>query len=370
MIPVACTFRALVLAVGLMAAMPISAAGQQIREPDFSGLDAFWAVFDTLSADAEPSDRLWDELWSTPGYALLDEREHRRSDLTRAFRLAFTPSRASERTAALDEDSWVGYVLSHLLNVEARRGDIEAFQRTAAEGSLLAEAKRRAQEYLPPGAVDVARAEVSFIIFRDARGFDRILLDPLYLLSIRHGNLMLGHELHHRYRGELAVPYGGLGEDWTAWTLTTTEQEGIAGMVDKRDVPGMTDDELHALYPLADDHAYFSNYQIEYARSNQWLAWTEAMLERIAADPNDESLAMRFHRGIPDGGRIMGAFMAATIEDELGRDALIEVVGDPFAFWALYNDAASRTEGRAFVLSAEAMSMIAEKRRRYAPAPG
>ncbi len=64
---------------------------------DFSGIDPFWDVHDTLAADAEPSDSLWEALWNTPGYELLERVERRRSALSDGFRLAFRPSM---RTAA------------------------------------------------------------------------------------------------------------------------------------------------------------------------------------------------------------------------------------------------------------------------------
>ena len=55
---------------------------------DFSGIDPFWDVHDTLAADAEPSDSLWEALWNTPGYELLERVERRRSALSDGFRLA------------------------------------------------------------------------------------------------------------------------------------------------------------------------------------------------------------------------------------------------------------------------------------------
>jgi hypothetical protein len=61
----------------------------------------------------------------------------------------------------------------------------------------------------------------------------------------------------------------------------------------------------------------------------------------------------------------MGAFMAEIIERQLGRDRLVAVVGDPFAFWRLYNEVALRTNGAARVLSERAMGVVAKVEDRY-----
>lgn len=46
---------------------------------DTSSLERFWQVYEMLQTDREPSDRTWDSLWATPGYALLETRERRRA---------------------------------------------------------------------------------------------------------------------------------------------------------------------------------------------------------------------------------------------------------------------------------------------------
>lgn len=357
------------LALSLLTLNPgLGLAQSDERSPDFSGVEVFWTVYDSLSQDVEPSPALWDSLWSTPGYAMLEERERRRRPLTEAFRLAFMPSKVAEREAALAEESWVAHVLPHILRIGPARARLAAFRDSVATVEFLLHSQSLAQEYLPEEVTaENPLPSVSFIFFLDGRGYSRILLDPLYVMSIRHGDVWLGHELHHYYRNFVDVEYRPYGDDSAAWTLSTTESEGVAGMVDKRDVPGMSAAQLDALYPRPSNREYFGDYQVEYERSDQWLAWSDAMLQRIGADRSDAALALRFHRDIPDNGRIMGAYMATTIERQLGRDRLLAVVGDPFAFWKLYDEAAKRTDGDAFVLSDSAMSVIESIRSQYAP---
>jgi hypothetical protein len=177
---------------------------------------------------------------------------------------------------------------------------------------------------------------------------------------------VLAHEYHHYYRSRIARPQRPYGTDLLACTLSTVESEGLAGMLDKRDVPPMSRAELEARYVDPARRTYFTEYQAEYRRSNERLRQVEDVLERIAQHPDSAGpLGTWLHRELPDNGRIMGAFMAEIIERQLGRDRLVAVVGDPFAFWRLYNEAALRTNGAARVLSERAMGVVAKVEDRY-----
>lgn len=192
--------------------------------------------------------------------------------------------------------------------------------------------------------------------------------DPLYLMNLDDPTLVLGHELHHYYGNQLGPETQPFGEDMIAWRLATTETEGIAGLVDRRDVPGMTKAELARRYRDARRLAYYEEYQEDYERSNQWLAWVDDILRRAAAHPDSTvALGKVLDATLPDNGRIMGAYMAEVIEAHLGHEQLLACVGDPWAFWTRYNEAARRSSGAAFVLSDDAMTAIADVERRYAP---
>lgn len=335
---------------------------------DTSGLPLFWSVHTTLTADAEPSAAAWDSLWRTPGYAMLDAKERRRAMLTAAIRLAYKPSLRSGADSAMRAGGWVAFVLPHLRRVGEMRDSLRVIEQRLASVEYFDRAKALAQEYLPAGTTSrFAAPPVSLIYFIDARGYERVLIDPLHFHLLGDPVIVMGHELHHSYLARVAKSHAPFGDDLLAWALSTTHSEGVAGLIDKRRVPEMTLEELRAAYRSERSYRYFEDYQDDYRRSNQWLAWTGHVLERVAAHPDSGVVIGRmFHGEIPDNGRIMGAFMAVTIERELGRDALLEVVPDPFAFWARYNDAARRSQGKAFVLSEVAMAVIDGVARRYA----
>jgi hypothetical protein len=86
---------------------------------------------------------------------------------------------------------------------------------------------------------------------------------------------VLAHEHHHYYRSRIARPQRPYGTDLLACTLSTVESEGLAGMLDKRDVPPMSRAELEARYVDPARRTYFTEYQAEYRRSNERLRQAE-----------------------------------------------------------------------------------------------
>jgi hypothetical protein len=65
----------------------------------------------------------------------------------------------------------------------------------------------------------------------------------------------------------------------------------------------------------------------------------------------------------------VGMFMAMTIEGQLGRERVGACVGNPFAFFRAYQEAAAKIRNPSVVptLSQEATSALAALERRYVP---
>ena len=365
----------LLVPAALLGAAASGFEGQGAASPaiDIASIPLFWRIHDTLKQNREPADSLWDALWATPGYALLEQKERRRADLTRAFRLAYRPSLAAEARAARTASGWVAFVLPHVERIPASRARLEAFVDSLLSADLLGSALELAATLLPEGATTgVPRPAVSLAYFIDARGYpERLLLDPLYLMSITYPRELLAHELHHYYRNRSGRPHRPFGNDLLAWNIENVAHEGIAGLLDKRTVPGLTAAGLAERYPDPGNRAYFERYQVEYGRSNEWIALADSTFTRIAAHPDSAAaLGAWLHDELPDLGRIMGAFMAVTIEEVLGRQALIDVVPDAFAFWRAYDRAARASGGRARPLSAASLEVIGKVEAAYAEDPG
>jgi hypothetical protein len=337
---------------------------------DFSGIDRFWEIQSTLAAGDEPTPDAWDALFATPGYALLQERERRRDALSEAFRIAYRPGHEPRSGEGARGEEWIAYVLPHLRRVPQLRRELESFRGTIEQERFLLAAVKRAQTRLPAGTT--ARfppPPISFVFFApDGRGYPRLILDLLHLM---HGGdrsqHFLAHELFHAYRNRIArVPVRAFGDDLLIWALANAEDEGVADQLDKADIPALDAGAMRARFPDAETRAYYASYQAEYRRSRHWVQFAERQLEAYARDPAMHAdIGGRLHGELPDNGRVLGAFMAATIDAELGRRALLAVVGDPIAFWRAYDRAASSSDGRAAPLSDAAMQALDALERRY-----
>lgn len=329
---------------------------------DTSSLQHFWQVYEILHDDREPSDSIWNALWATPGYALLETRERRRTALTQAMRLAFRPSLRSEKEAALREENWLARAVAHMSRIPEHRDTLSRFVASLDRGAMDRGAAL-AQRYLPPETVSRAPIpNMSLVYFLDARGYqERLLIDPLYFLELPNPIEVMAHEFHHYYRATLPPSHRNYGNDLLAWVLSTVETEGIPGLLDKAVVPELSPDSIRRRYKRPMYQEYFLTYQIEHnERSNHRLRQTERVLETIGAHPDSAAvLGPWLHRELPDNGRILGAFMASAIEQRRGRDALNRTVGDPPAFWRLYGEVAAQDTTLPRGLSARALRTLA-----------
>jgi len=329
---------------------------------DTSSLQHFWQVYEILHDDREPSDSIWNALWATPGYALLETRERRRTTLTRAMRLAFRPSLRSEKEAALRENSWLSRAVAHMSRIPEHRDTLSRFVANLDRGAMDRGAAL-AQRYLPPETVSRAPApNMSLVYFLDARGYaERLLVDPLHFLELPNPVDVMAHEFHHYYRSTLPLPHRNYGDDLLAWVLSTVETEGIPGLLDKAEVPKLSPEAIRRRYKSPAYQEYFLTYRVEHnERSNHRLRQTERILETIGTHPDSAAvLGPWLHRELPDNGRILGAFMASAIEQRRGRDALNRTVGDPAAFWRLYGEVAARDTALPRGLSARALRTLA-----------
>jgi hypothetical protein len=334
---------------------------------DASGLEAFWPVMDSLLADQEPTAEAWDLLWATPGYAALEEREGRREGFSQAFRAAFRAS-AGELRAELEQQRYWARVLAHLDRVPEKRLELEQHVAGLSAGELLDSAVADAASLLPAGAVpDGARPPIALVVFAsDGRGYSNLLVvDVLNLMDKPDPEGFLAHESHHYFRAGIAVGEWPeeAPENLLLHALSKLEVEGIPDQLDKAGLPGLSEAELEALYPQSGLRDYYQRYRAAYAESAETLRWLSDRLEEIGAAPHSiRDLGDAIYEEMPMEGRPLGAFMARTILDSLGEEALAEVAGDSFAFLSRYQEAA-RVAGTE-VFSADALRLVDSLRAR------
>jgi hypothetical protein len=332
---------------------------------DWSTMDAFWPIVDTLAADREPGAASWDRLFASEGFAAMLRRERRRETYTQVLRVAFKPSLRDSLPLVAARSGWHQYHVPLIAAIPQHRA---AAERLREEGrglaSLVDSALALAAEWLPEGSV--ARfpvARIAWAPIAGNRGYPgHLILDPMQFVQDPRRVHMLGHELHHHYRALITRPLRPLGDDLAAWALLNVENEGSAGQVDKRPLTRMSSAAVAALFPGSDPVSeYYRDYPNVFAASPRWLRVADSLLARFTVVRDSVqrvALARALHGALPDQGRAMGSWMFDRIAEADGHAAAVALVGDPFAFWRVYQRVATASGGRWPALGAAAMRVI------------
>ncbi len=308
---------------------------------DFSGVEQFWALADTLSADDLPTDDQWHALLSTRAYRYLVEVNRRDRVLRTYLPLAFMPSQRVERERRLKDGTFESrQYLAHFVDALAQRPALDAFATQIRNQHVLAQALSRAGEFLPRGVVEnTPPPVVSVAIFEpDAFGDADygIIVDLLFATRVDLVSL-LGHEAHHYYVHQ-QYPVRQLDRNRDDYALVHAldqlRLEGVADFIDKPDI-------LDASADREELRETRTRYRQLYGESPERLHHIDALLSEVAADP--AKLAGNGQKAwelLPNGGHPQGFFMATQIDHQLGRAALVAAVSSPFAFVRAYSRAA------------------------------
>jgi hypothetical protein len=335
--------RRLSIALALLTlALPRQAQAQSI---DISGIPLFWRVHDHLTQGREPPPLLLDSLFATPGYGALEQRERRRARLTAGFRLAFLPSLGRQTDSLEAANSWVRAIVPHLRQAAGRRQELDSLVLTLAAGESFRRADSRARALLPASVPAGVTPPVSFVLFaRDGRGYPHLVIADLERVrTMKDPERFFAHEFHHYHRHALSrpEPRRAPGHDALIGVLTNLEFEGIADRLDKADIPALSAAALAARYADTAERAYYRSYRDEFRRGASWVALVDSVLSGLRPDSSSAAgAAALLASRLPDGGRVIGAYMAATIQDAFGDAGLAGVAGDPAGFFAAYQRAA------------------------------
>ncbi len=332
----------------------LSAQAEPIQNPrppaaDFSGLEKFLELTSVLEKDQEPAPEQWNALFATPGYAVLLQEEFKKDFFTERFRLAFMPSRADALKEQMQKETgFRAQYLPHYLRVKTMRAEIERWAAEQRPAELYAEALEKARSLLPEGAISGWPA-VSFVIFApDARGYDPVVLDALYCMD-KGGRLvdLVGHEFHHYYRNRLV----DLNQDQsTLWIINQIHAEGIADVIDKAE---------WTRRPEADLAPNERDFVKLYRESPSVLRKMDDILTRMSEMKTGRGeLGFELRRAVPQVGHPTGLYMATLILEELGKPALVGAADDPFAFFKLYQKAATKRGGDSPRFSDKALAFL------------
>lgn len=286
--------------------------------------DAVLAILDARAKGRAIEEEAWQRVFRSEGYVRLKAREHA---MGRAF----------------EDDAFREFVLSPELL--ARRATLhDALQRT--KRADLGAAARRALAYLPPNAVIKASIypvikprENSFVFENDAI-FKYLTDEPPARFEET-----VAHELHHIGYGT-ACAAGTAPESLPApkramrkWIAAFGE--GFAVLA----AAGGPQGDPYAAAEANVREAWRSgtaNFAGELARVESFF--TDVLDERVTGDAIHGRASELY--GLVGPWYTAGWKLAATIEEELGREELVRVMCEPATLPAAYNRAASARERR------------------------
>jgi hypothetical protein len=304
---------------------------------DFSGVEMFLELTALLEKDIEPSPERWEAMFSSPGYDVLVRKEFSREFFLERFRLAFMPSRKTALEKKLrDEKGFRAQFLPHYVQVKKRRPEVELQIHELKRGSFVRDAIEKAKQFLP-SSVGEGNPPISFVIFGpDARGYSPVVIDVLDSIDNQDAfSSFLAHELHHYYRNQL---FDYAQEEDIVWVMNQIQSEGIA-------------DQINVGKWFHDEELFSSNaqkgrnkeYLETYARSPEIIQEMDALFRQMFREPSRRlELGDRLRDLVPLSGHTVGFYMANMIIDNLGKRALVEGLGNPFAFFTLYSKAAGQ----------------------------
>jgi len=353
--------RILITVMCVLASYACKQNYDQVDSLDFSGVEKFFHIAGTLEKDIEPSPAAWDSLFKTPGYEVLTESEFSRQFFMENFSLVFMSSKRNELEASLEEAKDRPFYLQHLrhyLRAKQEREKIIAYMDSLQvyADEVMAESASKAKHYLPSmEAKDYI--PVSFVIFaNDARGYDPVVIDILFAMELGDKlPLLIGHELHHYYRNKmLAFDRDNIDEAFEdiLWVLDQIHAEGLADQIDKRI---LFSDKSSPLYQFSVQWASMVAQAPDYIRK------MDETLSRITFSPGEiRSAGAALKEELPMSGHPIGFYMANNIISEKGKAAVVADIGNPFAFFRLYNEAAGVKPNDTPVFSGKSMIILRE----------
>ena len=301
---------------------------------DWSGVDQFWRMVDTLSRGIQPSPALWRALLVTPGYRIVAISA---PNIQQQIDLSFNPARRAERDSLLKKSSQDSAAVAHLLEAAAHRAELTRFQAAVAPSSLdtIRTAMQNARRFIPAGAGTSGDPPlVTFTLFAQD-GFSQAPGVVLDLLQVHDNGFtdFLSHEFNHSLSAPLnrtATPPDA--KDARLYgAIRNLRNEGIADMIDKT-------------YPLRATSPgmqwYADGYNAAYKKTPAVLRTLDSLLVAVGKDSTVAADAgARAQQLLPYGSHPNGAYIARTILETFGRDSLMVGVYSPFAYIRAYRAA-------------------------------
>ena len=333
---------------------------------DFSGVEQFMNISSILEDDREPSPEEWNKLFNTPGYQVLTEGEFKKEFFVEYFKLVFMPSKSDELEKALRQEEGQAFhtkFLQHYVQAKEMRKEIQQqINKLKTQAPTIIEnASNEASKYLPPMEKEDF-IPISFVIFaNDARGYTPVVIDVLFSIELDDMlHILLAHELHHYYRNQiLAIDRQEVSKEHMdiIWVLDQIHCEGVADQIDKRKLVSSEEGPLH----------FFSDQWEEMVgNAPEYITTMDELFNDLANLQKDKNeVGQQMREKLPMSGHPIGFYMTNIIIEQLGKDILIEVTVNPFAFFRLYNNAAKIKADNTPYFSEKTMKIISGLESKY-----
>ncbi len=328
---------------------------------DFSGMNVFWEIMESLEKDIMPPEEKWDDLFNTPGYITGNEHEFSHDYFKKYYTLAYMPSKQKELETELQRSSFYTPYLRHIADIKKHKEDIIKKQKELeSSDEVFMEALERVKRYLPEGIIEkYPKPTVAFMIFGpDGRGYETLLVDLVYFLENEERAVsFMAHEMHHYYQNKESVMREGEAE--LLWVIKQIYAEGLADQIDKKveffgDGVTAQSDRAKRFRELVDD-------------SPNVIRKMDSLIKDIVLNPElYKTNALKISGLVPQSGHPTGYYMAFALCDHAGPENLVEDFGNPFSFFRRYNDMARRSNGKYPPFSDESIQLIGDLEKRYA----
>lgn len=325
---------------------------------EFSGIEQFWNIVNSLESNREPSNSDWEKLFNTPGYKILTNGEFTKEFFKNSFRLVFMPKEKSNLDKALHERKNMTH-LNHYIKIKENKELIREQQKKLQRNREHRSALKKTLEFLPQRRVS-NEAPVSFVIFENnGRGSSPIVVDLAATLEWDFESF-LAHEYHHWYRNrQLQIDLRKVSPQETNLinALSLIEAEGIADMVDKKD---------WYTKPSSSISSYARIFIQDVKRTPSIIFYIDQAFTELYKNPDKIAIVgSKILNVLPQRGHTTGYFMARLILKEYGTAKLTRCVGNPFEFMLLYNNAARKSSGKYPALSDTSVKYLTELNQNY-----
>lgn len=330
---------------------------------DFSSLNPFWSITELLQKDSSPSDSLWNRLFETPGYQTLTTIEYPKDWIKSYLSGGIKPSERPVYNEWVSKGYWDTVFCLHMQEAASRRAEVEGFVKILQSGQFMDQALTDLREFWPNGDTLDEIPPISFIFFnRDARGYDPILIDLLFAMDLYQQDEldeMIAHEAHHYYRKKVLSFTYPPEQNPDHTLINTLDQVHLEGLADQIDKPGMFANPLNAKRSAA--------YQKLLMNTSKDISILDSLLTGYSSTPDSLKIkvAGQIQRSTPNSGHPMGYFMSTAILKYLGKDSLLQDIGNPFAYFRRYNRAAVKSQSQLPLFSDAALHMISELEAKY-----